>query len=212
MGTPPLDDSEGSQAILQLASCPFSQLKTWLHQAIVSGMKYPTAMTLATLAVDGTLDQRIVLLKHLDTAGLVFFASDNSKKVRDFSSHPFVSVHFPWHTLDRQVRISGKVYKLDPALTTQYFITKPDFEKTTAPASEMEEETFNSSRHFLLKQFHMMQSKFYGGGDRRAGQWSGYRIVPDRFEYWQGGGAQLRERFVYQTVESGAWEILQLSD
>lgn len=206
------DGSSNTRATLELADCPFTQLRIWLHEAMVSRMKYPTAMTLATLGQDGRLDQRIVLLRHLDPDGLVFFAGDRSKKIRDLLAYPSVSVHFPWHELDRQVRISGKAYKLSAALTTQYFITQPDHEKSASSILDAEAEAYTNTRHFLFKQFDMMRSKFYGGGGRTATPWSGYRIIPDHFEYWQGGGSQLRERFVYEPAGSGGWKIIRVMD
>jgi pyridoxamine 5'-phosphate oxidase len=204
--------SSNTQAALGLADCPFTQLRIWLHEAMVSGMKYPTAMTLATLGTEGRLDQRIVLLKHVDPDGLVFFAGDDSKKVCDLLSHPSVSVHFPWHELNRQVRISGTAQKLSAALTTQYFITKPDFERSASSVQDADAECYTNTRNFLFKQYEMMRSKFYSGGNRATNPWSGYQIIPDRFEYWQGGESQLRERFVYEPAELRGWRIISILD
>ena len=88
-----------------LLDSPFTQLEEWLRDAVCSGIKYPAAMTLATVGTDGNPDQRTVLLKHCDNKGLVFYANDASKKIHDLLRYPSVSAHFPWHHLDRQVRI-----------------------------------------------------------------------------------------------------------
>ena len=187
-----------------LASCPLRQLNMWLREAVASDMRYPTAMTLATLDADGRLDQRTVLLKHCDQDGLVFFADPASKKIQDLSTFPSVSLHFFWRELDRQVRICGRAEKLNAALTTRYFIHQPDHEKLAKPLAKEE----LSTRNFLIQQFDMMRSKFYGGADRPTGHWGGYRVVPDHLEFWQGGGPRLRDRFIYQSIGVGKWEII----
>lgn len=187
-----------------LASCPLRQLNIWLQDAVATDMRYPTAMTLATLGADGRLDQRTVLLKHCDQDGLVFFADPASKKIQDLSLFPSVSLHFFWRELDRQVRICGRAEKLNATLTTHYFIHQPDHQKT----SKSRAEEGLSTRNFLLQQFEMMRSKFYGGADRMAGRWSGYRVASDYLEFWQGGGQRLRDRFIYQRIDTGEWEII----
>lgn len=192
-----------------LASSPFQQLNLWLQDAVASGMQYPTAMTLATLGEDGRLDQRTVLLKHCDLDGLVFFSGSDSKKIHDLLTNPQVSLHFLWRELDRQVRISGRAEKLNATLTTHYFIHQPDHQK---PRNSIVENDALSTRHFLIEQFEMMRSKFYGGAGRTAGHWCGYRVIPDHFEFWQGGGPRLRDRFVYRALADGYWEIIASPD
>jgi pyridoxamine 5'-phosphate oxidase len=154
------------------------------------------------------LDQRTVLLKNCDQEGLVFFAGSASKKIQDMLLYPSVSLHFLWRELDRQVRIGGRAEKLSAALTTHYFIHQPDHQK---PRNQTEEDTL-TTRNFLIQQFNMMRSKFYGGGDRVAGHWNGYRVVPDHFEFWQGGGPRLRDRFIYQPASDGRWNIISAPD
>lgn len=188
-----------------LASCPFRQLNLWLQDAVTSGMQYPTAMTLATLGEDGRLDQRTVLLKHCDQGGLVFFAGAASKKIQDVLLYPTVSLHFLWRELDRQVRIAGRAEKLSAALTTEYFIRQPEHQKARSLSTEEDSLT---TRNFLIQQFDMMRSKFYGGADRTPGRWNGYRVIPDHFEFWQGGGPRLRDRFIYRVDTAEQWEII----
>lgn len=199
-------ESHIAPGVPEMLASPFAQLQVWLKDAIASGMRYPTAMTLATLGEDNRLDQRTVLLKHCDADGLVFFAGDHSKKIRDSVWHPQVSAHFPWHELDRQVRISGRVEKLPPSLTTRYLITEPEYEKVEPLQTQEDDEIYTGTRNFLIKQFNTMRSKFYGGAEH----WSGFRIIPDHFEYWQGGGSNFRSRFLYEPSSPGSWKIVPL--
>lgn len=205
-------ESHNENEVAEMLTCPFAQLQIWLKEAIASGMRYPTAMTLATLGEDNKLDQRTVLLKHCDTSGLVFFAGDTSKKIRDCVWHPQISVHFSWLELDRQVRVTGKVEKLPSSLTTRYLITEPEYEKAESEAVIDEDEIYTGTRHFLIKQFNTMRSKFYGSAIRFSEHWSGFRIIPDHFEYWQGGGPNLRNRFVYERSADGGWKVFPLRD
>jgi pyridoxamine 5'-phosphate oxidase len=191
-----------------LFDSPFMQLESWLRDAVQSRMPYPTAMTLATLGADGGLDQRTVLLRHCDARGLIFFAGDYSKKIRDLQEYPGVSVHFFWHELDRQVRVRGMVQKVSAAETTHYFITPPDFSLPQQSCTD----AGPASRQFLIQQFNMMRSKFYGGDKREKSRWSGYRIVPDQFEFWQGGGPRLRDRFLYRLMGPNRWSIERLEE
>lgn len=193
-----------------MLECPFAQLRAWLQEATASGMAYPTAMILATMGEDGRLDQRTILLKHCDSEGLVFFADRDSKKIHDLRKNPWVSLHFPWHELDRQVRIIGRAEMLSAASTTQYFVTRPQHERISI--ARKGNEVSGTTRHFLIQQFEMMRSKFYDGGDRVPGRWSGYRVLPDQFEFWQGGGPRLRDRIVYKLETDHAWKIISVAD
>ncbi len=192
-----------------LPGSPFDQFELWLQQAIDSGLPDPTAMTLATVDAAGQPDQRIVLLKHSDNNGLVFFTNYGSKKAQDIAANPRVSLHFPWHIMERQVRVNGRVEKISAAETTRYFITRPRDSQIAAWASDQSRAI--SSRQFLMQQFEDMKSKFLDDQVPRPDFWGGYRVIPERFEFWQGGGSRLHDRFEYRLGAEGAWAIERLA-
>lgn len=192
-----------------LQHSPFEQFELWLQQAIDSGLPDPTAMTLATVDAEGQPDQRIVLLKHSDPVGMVFFTNYGSKKAQDIKANPKVSLHFPWHIMERQVRINGRAEKISAAETTRYFITRPRDSQVAAWASEQSRPI--SSRQILMQQFEAMKTKFLSGEIPRPDFWGGYRVIPERFEFWQGGGSRLHDRFEYRRTEDNSWAIERLA-
>lgn len=192
-----------------LSDNPFVQFSNWLEQAICSDIPDPTAMVLASVDSDGQPDQRIVLLKRLDESGFVFFSNYRSKKARDIAANPRVSLHFPWHMMERQVRVNGVAEKISTAETLKYFITRPQSSQIAAWASEQSARI--GSRALLLQQYESMKSKFADGKVPLPDFWGGYRVVPRRFEFWQGGGNRLHDRFEYCLGESKNWEISRLA-
>ena len=106
-----------------LADNPHTQFSGWMQQALEMGIGDPTAMTLATVSEAGQPSQRIVLLKHFDTDGLVFYTNYNSRKAHELMANPNVSLHFPWHGIDRQVKIGGTAEKISAAQSLKYFIS-----------------------------------------------------------------------------------------
>lgn len=188
---------------------PFVQFKTWLQQAVASQIPDPTAMVLATVDAEGQPDQRIVLLKQMDERGLVFYTNYNSKKSRDIGINPKVSLHFPWHMMERQVRVNGVARRLSPAESLKYFISRPPESQVAAWASPQSERI--QSRQFLLEQFQRMKEKFSDGKVPLPDFWGGYRVVPHRFEFWQGGSNRLHDRFEYLRTSEGTWDIGRLA-
>lgn len=191
-----------------LCDDPFRQFEKWLDQAIESDIKDPIAMTLAT--VDGNLQpsQRIVLLKQVDSDGLVFFTNYASSKARDIDSNPRVSLHFPWHMLERQIRVCGWAEKVSGAESLRYFVTRPEDSRLAAWASRQSRGI--PSRQVLMQQFAAMKRKFQDGKIPLPDFWGGYRVVPDSFEFWQGGEDRLHDRFLY-TRAGQDWNIERLA-
>ena len=188
---------------------PFQQFEVWLQQAVASQIPDPTAMVLATVDAGGQPDQRIVLLKQLDEQGFVFYTNYASKKARDMAVNAKVSLHFPWHMMERQVRVNGTARRLSTAESLKYFISRPPESQLAAWASQQSSRI--SSRRFLLAQFEHMKEKFAGGKIPLPDFWGGYRVEPNRFEFWQGGASRLHDRFEYLQTESGAWDIGRLA-
>lgn len=192
-----------------LAANPIEQFQHWLQQAIDAGLKDPTAMTVATVNTAGDISQRIVLLKHVDSHGFVFYTNYASQKARDISEHAKVSLHFPWHMLERQVKIQGVAEKVSHTESLKYFLSRPRESQLAAWASAQSQRI--SSRDALLMQFKSMREKFKQGEIPLPDQWGGYRIRPQRIEFWQGGANRLHDRFEYTYQDNEQWAIERLA-
>ncbi len=192
-----------------LAPDPFDQFEKWLRQAIDAGLKDPTAMTVATVDPAGQPSQRIVLLKHVDKSGLVFFTNYESHKARDIADNPKVSLHFPWHVLERQVKIKGRATKVSHVESMKYFMSRPHDSQLAAWASEQSRPV--TSRQILMQQFKAMKNKFKKGLIPLPDFWGGYRVIPSMIEFWQGGSSRLHDRFQYTRQQAGHWVVERLA-
>lgn len=192
-----------------LNDSPIKQFETWLEQAFASNLADPTAMVLATVSADGFPSQRIVLLKHLDEQGFVFYTNYASAKAQDIAHSPKVSLHFPWHPMERQVKVQGEASKISTAESLKYFLSRPKDSQLAAWASA--QSRVIESRKLLLAQFENMKQKFADGNIPLPDFWGGYRIKPLRFEFWQGRENRLHDRFAYQKNEQNAWDINRLA-
>lgn len=193
----------------QLADSPFQQFDAWLKQAVDAGMQDPTAMTLATVDADGQPSQRIVLLKGADENGFVFYTNYGSRKAEDIAANAKVSLHFPWHALERQVKICGEAVKVPASESLKYFSSRPEESQLAAWASQQSRPV--SSRQMLMQQFQAMKDKFSKGEIPLPDFWGGYRVVPTTIEFWQGGGSRLHDRFKYYLQADGSWKIERLA-
>ncbi|MXZ81768.1 MAG: pyridoxamine 5'-phosphate oxidase [Gammaproteobacteria bacterium] len=191
-----------------LSDNPLRQFESWFVQAAEAGIKDPNAMTLATVDPDGRPSQRMVLLKYFDSEGFVFFTNYGSRKAMDISRQPEVGLHFPWHVLDRQVRISGRAERMGRTESVQYFVRRPRDSQLAAWASEQSSRI--PSRQMLMQQFARMKEKFRQGDVPLPDFWGGFRIRPDSFEFWQGGTDRLHDRFLY-TRTGSEWKIDRLA-
>jgi len=188
---------------------PFKQFEMWMQYAIGFGLSDPTAMTVATVGKDGQPAQRIVLLKLFGEEGFTFFTNYGSRKAADIEFNPKVSLHFPWHEMDRQVHMRGVASKISKAETLKYFVSRPFESQVSAWASHQSERI--SSRQFLLMQYDAMKKKFADGKVPLPDFWGGIRVVPERFEFWQGNVSRLHDRFEYLRNEEGGWDVARLS-
>lgn len=191
-----------------LADDPLAQLKRWLEQVIAAGIPDPNAMVVATVDSQGQPSQRIVLLKHLDEQGLVFYTNLNSRKAQELTQNPRISVHFPWHFLERQVKISGIAERISTAESLKYFLSRPRDSQLAAWASQQSRPI--SSRALLLQQFESMKNKFSKGEIPLPDFWGGFRVVPQRVEFWQGGEHRLHDCFQYTRTATNTWAIARL--
>lgn len=191
-----------------LNPCPIEQFKLWLDQAVEGGLRDPTAMVLATRNDDGNPWQRTVLMKGVSTDGFVFYSNYQSAKARAMEAEPRVSVHFPWNQLDRQVIVAGEVEKISSDESLRYFQSRPRESQLAAWASLQSEPIAN--RQALEGQVEIIKDKFGEGEIPLPDFWGGYRVVPNRIEFWQGGAHRLHDRFLYRSQEMGQWSIEQL--
>lgn len=191
-----------------LDACPVRQFEIWLEQAVRAQLEDPTAMVLATVDAQGQPWQRIVLLKGLSAGGFVFYTNHGSAKAQAIADEPRVSLLFPWNELDRQVIIGGIAQKMSFAESASYFITRPRESQIAAWASRQSRPI--SARALLEKQAHVLREKFGKGEIPMPDFWGGYRVVPQRIEFWQGGEHRLHDRFLYTRQSEDAWGIEQL--
>lgn len=191
-----------------LAEDPFVQFERWMEEVLKIGIVDATAMTVATVSPEGQPSQRIVLLKHVDANGFVFYTNYGSRKARELEANPKISLHFPWHTADRQVKICGTAAKISTAESMKYFVSRPRDSQIAALASHQSSPL--SSRSFLLNQFESIKQKFQHGELPLPDFWGGYRVVPTEFEFWQGSENRLHDRFRYTSSGDG-WNIERLA-
>ena len=192
----------------QLKSDPFDQFREWFDEAITSGMPDPNAMVLSTCGIDRRPASRIVLLKEVTATGLTFFTNYNSRKGKHIEQNPFGSLLFPWHSMERQVRIEGKIVKVDPGKSDEYFQSRPEGSRIGAWTSPQSEEI--PSREYLETLEKKFRLKFETRTIPRPPQWGGYQLLPDRFEFWQGRENRLHDRFEYY-LRKGSWKVRMLA-
>ena len=191
-----------------LNESPVAQFGQWFQQAIDLKLHEPNAMTLATVDESGMPDQRTVLLKYFDEKGFVFFTNYSSRKSSQIEANPNVSLLFPWVILERQVIIQGRAEKISAAESRKYFSSRPRESQIGAWVSNQSEVI--TSRKFLLQKLNEIKEKFQHGEIPLPSFWGGYRIVPQRIEFWQGGSARLHDRFLYQREGEG-WQVDRLA-
>ena len=192
-----------------LDDSPFKQFDQWMKQAIGAGIQDPTAMILATVGVGGHPSQRTVLLKHFGTDGFHFFTNTQSRKAKEIAVNDRVSILFPWLKMDRQVIVEGRTERLGIAAVLKYFISRPRESQLAAWSSAQSERI--DTRTLLEAEFQRMQEKFANKEIPLPTFWGGFRIIPDRWEYWQGGEHRLHDRYQYTQGAGEAWEINRLA-
>ncbi|WCE31995.1 pyridoxamine 5'-phosphate oxidase [Vibrio sp. SCSIO 43137] len=187
---------------------PVDQFNLWLQQAVDAGLTDPTAMTVATVDEHGQPFQRIVLLKDVDDSGFVFYTNLASRKAQQIEHNSKVSIHFPWHPIERQVHITGTAEKLSAIENMKYFSSRPKESQIAAWASKQSSRL--SARGLLEGKYLELKKKFEKGEIPVPSFWGGYRIKVESIEFWQGGEHRLHDRFIFTRGESG-WDVERLA-
>ncbi|MFB6325073.1 pyridoxamine 5'-phosphate oxidase [Pantoea deleyi] len=191
-----------------LPDTPLALFEQWLGQACEAKLPDPTAMTVATVDETGQPWQRIVLLKHFDAQGMVFYTNLGSRKALQLAQNPRICLHFPWHFLERQVMVLGEVEKLSPLEVLKYFHSRPRDSQIGAWVSKQSSRI--SARGILEGKFLELKQKFQQGDVPLPSFWGGYRVKFHTMEFWQGGEHRLHDRFIYQRDHDG-WKIDRLA-
>jgi pyridoxamine 5'-phosphate oxidase len=190
-----------------MTESPFHKFGEWFTTATGSEPNDPNAMTVATVGADGRPAARILLLKHWDEKGFVFFGNLGSRKAREMAGNPHVALLFHWKSLARQVRIEGSVAQVTDEEAEAYFATRPRMSQVGAWASEQSRPL--ASRELFEERIRSVEERFSGRGVTRPDFWSGWRLTPDYFEFWQGIDFRLHDRLTFTRTGAG-WETGRL--
>ncbi|MDA1183505.1 MAG: pyridoxamine 5'-phosphate oxidase [Acidobacteria bacterium] len=180
---------------------PFVQFSTWFEQVRAIEAD-PTAMALATATRDGRASVRTVLLKGVDAGGFVFYTNYRSRKARELDETGHAGLLFTWRTVERQVRVDGRVEKVTEAESDAYFATRPIESRWSVYASHQSAPI--ESRAALEARYEAAREQ-YRDSVPRPPWWGGYRVVPDAFEFWQGRASRLHDRLLYRKQADGSW-------
>jgi pyridoxamine 5'-phosphate oxidase len=188
---------------------PVRQLSRWLDEAVRAELLEPSAMTLATATRAGRPSARVVLLKELTERGLVFFTDSRSRKGEELAQNPVAALVFWWGELERQVRVTGGVTRIDPAESDTYYRTRPLGSRLSAWASHQSQVV--TDRAALEAAWEAASRRYPEGEIPRPPYWGGFRVTPEEFEFWQGRPNRLHDRLRYRPGDAGAWLVERLS-
>ncbi len=189
---------------------PITAFLGWLVAAGQAGLHEPNAMVVSTVSPHGTPSSRMVLLKGVDFRGFVFYTNYQSRKATELAANPACSLLFPWHPLERQVRVEGVASRIDEVESDAYFAVRPRNAQIGAWASPQSDPV--EDREFLHARF-AYESDRFTGVERipRPPHWGGIRIRPHLIEFWQGRPGRLHDRICFRRVDESAWVTQRLA-
>jgi len=191
----------------EVADDPFVQFTSWFEQALKAEVNEPNAMSVATVDADGKPTSRIVLIKQFDPRGFTWYTNYDSQKGRQLQGNPHAALLFFWPELERQIRIEGKVERTADEESDKYFHSRPLNSRLAAVASAQSEPI--ASRSALEQNYDAVAQQF-GDAPPRPAHWGGFRLVPERIEFWQGRRSRFHDRIVYTLQADGSWTRLRL--
>jgi pyridoxamine 5'-phosphate oxidase len=192
----------------QPATDPFTKFDAWMAEAWTHEPEDANAMTLATTTPDGLPSARIVLLKGTDARGFVFYTNKQSRKAEELTANGRAALLFHWKPLGRQVRIEGHVVDVTDAEADAYYATRARISRLGAWASD--QSRVLPERGVLERRLAEFEEKYPGEDIPRPPHWSGYRVIPERFEFWQNMPYRLHDRTVYTRATDGGWTAKKL--
>jgi len=188
---------------------PVKQFQQWFDDAIKASLPLPEAMSLATVTTDGKPTSRMVLLKGVDLNGFVFYTNYRSAKAKELDANPNAALVFFWPQLERQVRVEGRVTRTSAAESSEYFATRPRGSQIGAWASPQSEVI--ATRTELEKRKAEFEERYRDREVDWPEHWGGYRLKPDRIEFWKGRPDRLHDRILYEREADGTWSIKRLA-
>ena len=188
---------------------PIRQFQLWFDDAIAAKLPMPDAMSLATVTPDGRPTARMVLLKQVDVEGFVFFTNYNSNKAKQLEINPYAALVFYWPQFERQVRVEGKVSKTPLEESSAYFKTRPRESQIGAWASPQSEVI--SAREVLEQRAQELAEQYCDREIDCPAHWGGFRLTPDRIEFWKGRVGRLHDRILYELQPDETWTIKRLA-
>jgi pyridoxamine 5'-phosphate oxidase len=193
----------------QIDRDPIQQFQVWFDEAIAAKLPMPDAMSLATVTPDCRPTSRMVLLKQVDGYGFVFFTNYESAKAKQLETNPYAALVFYWPQLERQVRVEGKVTKTSAEESAAYFKTRPRESQIGAWASPQSEVI--AAREVLEQRARELAELYCDRDVDCPAHWGGYRLTPDRIEFWKGRVGRLHDRILYELQPDGSWTIERLA-
>lgn len=187
---------------------PFTQFRRWFDEACAADVPEPNAMTLATATREGAPSARVVLLKGIDDRGFVFYTNYESDKGRALADNPRAALVFFWQPLERQVRVEGTVERVSVEESDAYFAVRPRASRLGAWSSP--QSSVVTARDVLDQRFAEVRARYEGVDPPRPPYWGGYRVLPSRFELWQGRPDRMHDRVVWRR-DGAAWVVERLA-